>query len=583
MGPTEVAELVLTLASLSLAAALAWQGRTGGPLWVGAPARSLRIVSAWSWVAGSSLRSILAVVAFALVLRIALLPWLGPPIPVIHDEFSLLLQARTFLLGRLANAPPPLAEHFETFHVNVRPAYQSVFFPGRSAALLVGELIGHAWIGVLLCFAALCGAVTWALRGCLPGGFALAAGLLLAWRYGGLSYWVNSYWGGALAALGGALVVGAALRLRPAGVAQGGGLRRGAANGFVLGLGAFLLMTSRPFEGFLLCLPIALALLAGLLHGAVRRQGAWALAVVVPATAWLVGGLVVLVSYDIATTGKARLTPYELNRSVYAIAPAFLSSPLLDGPKRGDPAMRAFYDWEAGAHRRGESLPGLARAMGHKLWTLWSFYVGMALTLPVILGSARLARERPSLVLGGGLLLVGVLDETWDLAHYAAPAQVLVALAAALGMHALWTAPPLRQRWTRPLAAGLVAAASLPIIVPMSLVVAGAAGGSLPAFSITAPCCWFGPPADSGRPLYEANLRQLGERHLVIVRTSPADPLHESWIWNEPDLDAASIVWARSLGPARDAELVASMPDRQVWRVEDVRRQTTQPPAPHRQ
>src|SRR5277367_6319333 len=148
-----------------------------------------------------------------LLLRGILLPLWPMPDPYIQDEFSYLLQADTFAHGRLTNPTPALAEFFESGQILVRPSYASKYPPGHSFAMAIGSrLFGHPWFGVWLSCGALAAALLWALEGWVSPSWALF-GTLLAIPLCSFSYWMNSYMGGSVAAIGGALVVGAYPRL----------------------------------------------------------------------------------------------------------------------------------------------------------------------------------------------------------------------------------------------------------------------------------------------------------------------------------------------------------------------------------
>ena len=101
------------------------------------------------------------------------------------------------------------------------------------------------------------------LAGWLPGRWALAGGLLAVVHPVTID-WSQNYWGGLVAVLGGALVLGAFGRI----------VRRPRArHGIVLGVGLGILANSRPYEGLVLSLPFLVALGVWLLSRRGRRPG----------------------------------------------------------------------------------------------------------------------------------------------------------------------------------------------------------------------------------------------------------------------------------------------------------------------
>jgi hypothetical protein len=499
--------------------------------------------------------SVLAVGVAALMLRLAILPWSPVPKPFIHDEFANLLAADTFASGRLTNPTHPMWVYFESFHITQQPTYMSMYFPAQGLVLAAGKVLeGNAWFGVLLSAGLMCSAMCWMLQGWLPPGWALLGGALAVMRLALFSYWANSYYGGAVAAIGGALVLGALPRvMRTARIRDG----------LWMALGVAILANSRPYEGLLLSIPVLGALLW------------WARAKTRPAAsvclrrAMAPAALLLIVAgmaayYNYRVFGHAFTLPYQVNRATYASAPVFLWQQPRPEPVYRHEVMREFYSkWEMGDFLYARTLTGFLQRTAQKLGIVLFFFLGMALFPPLfLLPRALRDRRMRFLVAAGALYAAGLSVNVWLFPHYVAPFTCALYALLLQAMRHLRVWRPGYQ----PLGLALVR-----IIPVVCLILVGLRLCSEPLhLSIPRwPTMWYGTaPLGLPRAHVVAELEGYAGPQLAIVRYAPNHAPFDDWVYNAADIDKSRVVWAREMGTRNSPELLQYFRDRRVWLVE---------------
>jgi hypothetical protein len=258
---------------------------------------------------------VVALAILTILFRLALSPVLAHPQPSIHDEFAYLLGADLFAHGRITAPSHPHWKFFEAFHVLSRPVYAPKYPPAQAAFLALGQVaFNDPFYGVLISVALFSAAVCWMLQAYVSPAWGLLGGICTALYFGAGNYWTESYWGGAVAGMGAALLIGAFGRLKKLGKPQ---------SGVVFGVGALLLATSRPYESSALILILCAVLSAHFW----RKRRFIPLRTPLATVLSLSAALGVLFAYNYAVTGQVLKMPYVLHMEQYGGAPIFWFMP----------------------------------------------------------------------------------------------------------------------------------------------------------------------------------------------------------------------------------------------------------------
>jgi hypothetical protein len=521
-----------------------------------------RIESRFAAFAQKKRLAVLSVALLAVVLRAAALPVLSVPKPQVNDEFGYVLAADTFAHGRLTNPTPAMWQHLETFSEIMRPTYQCFAQPGQGLFLAAGQVLtGRRFVGVVLSVALMCAAICWMLQGWLSPGWALLGGILVVLRLGVFTYWADSYWGGAVSALGGALVLGALPRIREY-------LR--ARHAIVMGIGLAILANSRPYEGLVFSIPVAIVLFVWLFRK--RGHDLW-LAVrqcVLPLAVVLAVAGSATAYYCWRVTGSAFTLPYQVDRETRGLAPYFIWQSPQPPRDYTIPALHdMFVNYELKGYLGMRTPTGMLGEWVSRFAIDWHFYLGPVLTLPFLVAAlavpygfkwSQLDPRVRFLILASGVFLIGLGVEVFSWPHYAAPATCIVP---ALMLFALRFV----RGWTRSgKPVGIFLSRAVPALCVAMLALRAAA---VPLHISLAPS--FEPTLydehHSDVPSYtvERQLDAIPGKHLVIVHYIPGSGRWMGWVRNAADIDASKIVWAWDLGAEKNRELVDYYSTRSAW------------------
>jgi hypothetical protein len=279
--------------------------------------------------------------------------------------------------------------------------------------------------------------------------------------------------------------------------------------------------------------------------------------VVVPSALLLIAAGGGTAYYYSRVTGNPFRMTYQVNRATYAIAPYFLWERPYPEPQYRYAVMREFYEKELKEYEENRTLLGFIRRSASKLLSWWGFYLGPALTIPVLaLPSALKDKRIRFAVVALSVFVFGLALETFMMPHYFAPATCLVYLLLMQAMRHL-------RLWRfRGDGRGLALVRAVPVICVGMIVLRL---GAIAAHAQIEPA-W--PRGSLKRAGVISQLKQMHGDHLILVRYRPDHNLHDEYVYNGANIDSQRVIWARDSEGCDNQELFRYYHDRRIWLLE---------------
>jgi hypothetical protein len=486
-----------------------------------------------------------ALAALPVGLRLVLLAHHPIPSPDIYDEFGHLFVADTLRHFRLANPAHTLHQFFETFFILQEPTYSSIYPIGQGVMLAIGRAIsGYPWAGVLLSTSAFAGLCYWMLRGWTTPTWALAGGILAVIEFGALNQWMNSYWGGALAAAAGCMVFGALPRLVE---------RARARDAVILGLGLTIHLLTRPYESIFLVFGVLLFLIQ-----AVKR--------VIPLVPIVVLAIIPAIGITLlqnkSVTGHWMTLPYQLSQYQYGV-PASLTFQQNPVPHLElTPQQQLEYKSQlAFRETEKETIQSYLLRLEYRVRFYRFFFLApLFLAIPAFCFAAVREFRYAWVLLTLLVFALGINFFPSFQLHYLGAVTCLFVLVSVVGLREI-------GRWSPEAARLLLFLCAIHFVFWYGVHLFESEDFALAMMRYET---WdsINHQNPERRILVNKQLADTPGQLLVFVRYSPHHIFQDEWVYNEASIDAARIIWARDLGPEENSKLRALYPGREVLLLE---------------
>jgi hypothetical protein len=522
-------------------------------------------------------------IGFVLPLIFAL--FAGFPVPHVQDELSYCVAADTYAHFRLTNPTPANYEHFEVAHVLMEPSYISKYPPLQGIFMAAGQLIfGDQIYGVWLSCGLFAASLFWMMLAWTKSRWAIVGTVQMILLLGVNSYWSQSYWGGMVAAAGGALFLGGFRRLFE---------KLEVGSTVWMTLGGIILVNSRPFEGTLVMVIPSMLLLVWLLRDRTNSFATKFARVILPGV--LLGSVALTgMCYQFyRVTGNPFKMPYSVHHAQYYPTPLFIFQPVNEKATRGNTRIREVYE-------KYTSPPILDNVLKQG-WLPDTIYLSpiygfiyMIFSLPLFLFSPLLAillyvslpmviRRSKWLLLIAGTVLFTFLCMSfavwWDQYHYMAPLTSCFVLLFVEGCRQFYSSSE-RSR-DRKFVVACLAGLTIGSIIflqltyhkPLTLDRDFSADRELLFERMSA-----AQPVEIAVPKratyfkyeFEELIEQLPGKYIAIVSYDDAYDFHDEIVFNKANIENAKLVWAHDLGEEKNRSLVQYYYDRKILRIKIV-------------